>query len=1337
MKNLLEKERRKGGFTLAEMLLTTALALVLMSIVAVSANSMIRSGRQASLDRQAQQLYVALSRNAMMLSVSGQANVAALPDEAFEGPYKVVKLGYSSPEPSDPPTEKFYYRLSSKNRADEKYKNAIAALMPLGSVSDELYNGEWIITYSVIGNAANIVSVFYSRAEDVKDDVFVGSSQTFQDVLLNPEYYAASAEVRQTETNGRIGYYGGGASTVSGDSTPTPITAVDWDIEKPEKLTSAFTVRNEEELVVNVLCNVPRKAPYYENGALKDVTFTLTVTGAASGKTKPLTATRTQAQATEEDIINEVFIFDCSFTLDSLKDGKRFKDPDLFPDFTPGEDLQLSLSVECGGVTSTAPMKTVNSLFASASDADAYKVVKIQYGRHLQNLDAATSGVNIGDLSAVQENAIDFSADGSGTEYWKDTYGVRQWTPISNQQLKKYDGGGYEIKSLPTTVPAASGGPVGLFGTYYGSEIRNVALVDAQGINGGDCAGGLVGQAVSGLTIDNCGLRRDDLVASPFTKRANDVDVKDKWLSGTQYAGGLVGKADAALTIQRSYAATVVNAGTSGTAGGLVGQADGLLTVGRQVNDFSPVRFGAYADCYVAGKTVGGLVGHIAADADFKNCFSAGFVLGANAIADAGAFYATKAAASEITIDNTCYTVFNFTDIADTGDKVTYNDNEVNENPTEVADASATEPKGNYYGLDHAQSETQLDTDEMRVYPYNLFGLPAHYGDWHYDAPLGLNVVATNGDKLYATISYHDESHPENQLPDTFYIAVSGETSGLTKFFQIDLTKSETNPTAAVTSYQTVTTGAATSNVPLPTSNSANEDTSAVRSLYAGIASASYSADTGYTVKFTLDDITANDRHFSDLFVGADGTGHDFIPGEYLKIRAYESKSMTWKALLTPSAPAFVNSLFSDETDADGAIIANTRHLQNLDPSISNVPATVTKATLQNDITWDGAAFPQIYAHGRTNANSISGSFYGIYNPALASFEGDEFTLSGYVINGAPSAISADGAGNAGLFRLVTNALTVQNLRMSGFSVTAAADKHAGTLAAEVGKKGASQGNLTITDCLAESFGVTGTVYVRASGSGSAGGLVGAVTGCELTVTNSAASVLVKSDAAAGGLIGSSNDKVTIQQSYAGGHTDNGKYRTDDPKKYNVVGGTAAGGLIGYVKAGTFSATQSFSAASVAVTGDSGYAGGLVGRASDGEDVTLNYVYAIAPVYGAEGVAGQATVTYNGRTGAVVGISDNNTQIRNENSYYLPEIYENCVLSGTNASNIPVSGKAGDLKETVHLAYYDRADGNGIAARTVTETMEIKTFPYDDALNGIGKAGEEERRNGAAVLGTD
>ena len=256
--------------------------------------------------------------------------------------------------------------------------------------------------------------------------------------------------------------------------------------------------------------------------------------------------------------------------------------------------------------------------------------------------------------------------------------------------------------------------------------------------------------------------------------------------------------------------------------------------------------------------------------------------------------------------------------------------------------------------------------------------------------------------------------------------------------------------------------------------------------------------DDAFTI--ILDDITAPSLHFADLpeteSIEKKGS---ILPGQNIIVRAvvYDNTIFANPAY---SNEWITNSLFADmaidKTDdtQTNAIITNIRHLENLDEDVSGMDNAdnkwFDKAIQTVDLSWSGSAGTafttkikdaRIY-NSDGDAVTEAGCFLPVspqgyslvYESNLQAAAGDTpsryHSITGVVVNG----------GEAGLFGAPTMPLTVSNLELIDFRVTATGNGNAGALAANL------PAGSSITNVLAHNSDA-GTAATVASADGSAG----------------------------------------------------------------------------------------------------------------------------------------------------------------------------------------------------------------------------------------------------------
>jgi len=290
------------------------------------------------------------------------------------------------------------------------------------------------------------------------------------------------------------------------------------------------------------------------------------------------------------------------------------------------------------------------------------------------------------------------------------------------------------------------------------------------------------------------------------------------------------------------------------------------------------------------------------------------------------------------------------------------------------------------------------------------------------------------------------------------------------------------------------------------------------------------------------------------------------IPGEDLEL-SFTVTSNDDSVLDVGPIVRTVNSLFESLNPAvPGEVnIAYGRHLQNLDRSISGLPATaVTSAKQISDIDFNDGSdnIPEVKDKYLWKTLYADKKFIPINNTNLSKY-------SGYIDASEPDSFKilnmhiAGGIESAGLFGSFSgneiSGVTMVNEKIDG-----------GTNVG--GLVGKTASDLTIKDCrlyIEKEYFAIGSTYINNIlfyGASNVGGLVGSSTAGNITIKDSFAATIIEGTGLIGGLIGSkTSGNAQIQDSYADSY---------------LIGGASAskiGGLAGGLTAGS-SISGSYSA---------------------------------------------------------------------------------------------------------------------------------------------------------------
>lgn len=635
--------KKKKGYTLAEVLATVAILLILMAIAVPAIFSIRKNLRQKALDNKAELIYTAVQNNLVKLQSNGNSSL-------YDGEKTAKAMGRT---PSDATKEqKLYYALSSE-KADTK--RAASVLVTTDTVDGELYNNYWVVEYNP--ESASVYAVFYSESDSIKPyDPNVYDSFRYKDNRLSD--------------GARIGYYGGDA--LDGSNTAV--------------LAPKITVTNEEKLVATITCMRPGqddKKLGFDVVLSDDQGNKLNLSYKAVGDKLVHTADdlyladQSPADQEKADSNEESSIVGRSYTLkitlDDLKnEASRFvsiygeKNQQLVNrSITPlnaGTNLHIKVTVRSDNykIDGLATECTTNSLFADQSTSNQ---AVVYYGRHLQNLDLA-SGVTEGITEAVVKNPVHFEKqedkEEGDTSSWYSCYGDKAFTPITNTYLKKFSGERTAVIYHLTVkegveIAGTERKGAGMFAVLKDSmTVENLRLAGTTIAITGEgkekvSVGAIAGETTGSAKITNCEVYLD-------TEDIEGKNENDVWISGAGIQGGLIGhtnsvaESGSSVTIVNSFAATVMDGRENGTTGDLIGTVGGLI---GQADCAVNIK-NCYADSYLTGDVTGGLIGSVnSGSVNVEYCYTAGYQNPAN---HGGGLVASSVDSNALKIKNS-YTV--------------------------------------------------------------------------------------------------------------------------------------------------------------------------------------------------------------------------------------------------------------------------------------------------------------------------------------------------------------------------------------------------------------------------------------------------------------------------------------------------------------------------------------------------------------------------------------------------------------------------------------------------------------------------------------------------------
>lgn len=1363
----------RKGFTLAEVLIVVAIIVVLAGVGFVALFSHMRTMHQLEVDGHAKEIFVA-AQNHLTLTDS----------QGYLGKTNATAFGTVADADSDI----YYFLVGGDDGANLDDKDSILSqMLPFGSVDESARaGGSYIIRYQK--SSATILDVFYVSTsgrfslEDQGDLDYSGAMALAGD---DDEHKKAR---RDNYKGGKtvLGWYGGAeaAALLKGE----PLIAPGLQVLNGDKLEVIVTDNNTDSKNTGNQLNLIITGTFKET-AEENPQVVISLADASNGV---YTITLDDVTTAGEQFYSKLNALLPAGTGESKKfvPGENIDIKAVAFNNTLITNIAESSTVRTNslfesvsdstGSNTTANISSLRHLLNLSTSVSGIKndnlYLTVEYAQQTADLKWTDFTTNTGNDAIV---GISKST----------TTGFLPVDPVST--LKEYDGKDFKISDIVVSYNDVAG----LFGTINGCNVKDLELVDfvigTTGSAAGALAGSVSGSTISGILVHNRGMGGTDsgksisvtegsgsaggLVGSMTGGSVQACAAAVYVKSEAGNAGGLIGTASGG-SVDSSYAgghtqgakyltevgdttAARVNVIGGASAGGLIGSATGTNITN------------SYTTASAKGATPGGFIG-TRSGGTIDNVYASGLVI--SSAADGKPYpFIGNGNDGQTDITNASYLLGVTTVVLNDQSSVS-GITPVSSGMSDTAFTPATKAAAVVY--DPALGVQYAFKTVAQLGGVSKAGITdRHYGDWQLPSLTDLDYVLKNNDPVTMPTLY-----TQIKLESTtqyITLALQGETSKNVRLFVLQVVRNASNIVTGVT----VKSESGVDNADSSKNWQRNNTTESPNTCTALPIALPATGSATPTITVTLDSITDAGGHFAQLFA-ADDTDAKLIPGENftLYVRGGEGVWEEAKNLKREEEEAAAdkfgyfnpyakvdNSLFAFafEKKKGGAYISGTtladainhgesndvtkaayntapptqiaefRHLQNLDYTVSGVDDGVKKAILfdnknptRKSLNWETAktSYATIV---NTAGKAVTDSFSGIYTKALTEFDGNGWTISNLVVDGSKmeDGFTTTGQGSAGLFRYVAtkatvkdpDGLTIKNLDLIKPIITAGTNGNAGVVAAEV----ATDASLKIDTVFAlpimperdsgsPELPIPAEMTVSASG-GAAGGFVGLNKGA-LNVNNSAAALLVNGGTAAGGLVGNSESSVTLINSFVSGHTLNGAYSDSE---WNVTSSGAAGGLIGKM-AGTASITHTFSTASV--KGGAGKAGGLVGEVS-GSFTALDYAYTVAPVEGVKALS----LGESNSNGALIGSTNSN--IANGHVFFLPDVYEDPLTeSGTNnVTLLGTGGKNFTNTDKVHAAdIYNRKEPT-IMGLTVSDTgatviddLEMQTQTYDSTLAG-------------------
>lgn len=620
MSNSTKNRLNKKGFTLAEVLVTVAIILILAGVTFVSVAQYQKNLRLIEMDGTAKEIFIAAQNHLSVAKASGDLDRLAAKKSASgttDSPIGTKLESSAVSAYAGNPSGEYYSVIHNVTRGTESYtptggKQILEMMLPFGALDETVsVSGNYAIVYEL--KSASVVAVLYSGAGNASFGNAAVINLEDADVNAIPTLYndkSARKSYKKGDVTAIVGCYTGTAGSAA---IPTET------LEAPK-----LEVKNENKLHVLV-----REANNTDN-------ITLVITGEQSGTTARRLLNRDTGDGYENgkfDVTLDDITGDGVYRFSQLIKEGRFTPVVAGSDFIPGENIIISAiasSTTAFATPKESAKYTVSSLFDDVNEttnAAGDTKIYIKNLRHLENLGANVSGftaalgkdamsgnAKVVNITAVQKNDITMlssaglnGADASGniTIFGSGTFSGRYIAANVNYALS-YDGGSHEIYGL--SIAPYSGGSgtepnAGIFGSVTKElSVKNLILrndkipENASATN----AGMLLGKTSANLTVDG-------VLAYYHEDEYNSEHDSAVEVQALQVAGGLIGLvAGGKLDVKNSAAAVYVKVKGGSAAGGFIGSVSGADAGSTIVQSYAGghTKDGAYSTTDTANQPV-------------------------------------------------------------------------------------------------------------------------------------------------------------------------------------------------------------------------------------------------------------------------------------------------------------------------------------------------------------------------------------------------------------------------------------------------------------------------------------------------------------------------------------------------------------------------------------------------------------------------------------------------------------------------------------------------------------------------------------------------------------
>ncbi len=626
--------KNRKGFTMAEMLITVAILVVLAALAFVGVTQYMKSMHQLEMDAIAKQIFI-----------SAQNHLSMADSQGFPGlDGKKNAFGHSAPAPAGVDNKQgMYYFIHGEGQDNpDSLDTAFGLMLPFGSVDETVRaGGTYIIRYQK--SPAVVLDVFYAATSGrYSYSGFTGDDYA----ILFEDYTGDDNKENRRDYNDDgavIGWYGGD-DLKSGPALKAPL----------------IKVINAESLKVEI------------TDGNKGCLHQLILKGMTSGETLVLKY-EPESTGTDTVILDDLCASSSHFydLRNSSKKVSQSANPILL-----GENISVQAKVFSQDIltnVATSELRITNSLFDDATtvDSDKNASVVISNIRHLENLSGNISNCGVDSATVCVTEALqaenlvwsEFAAKAtnnattiypiSGNAHDGEMAGY--FRAVKPVMALTYDGGYHYISGLKIFENGDNSKIAGVFSEYpsgtseKNSEIKNLELIDLT-VTGETDAGALAGKISSYTTVTNVLVRGNTTIKPAvaggnaggligtvngaaegkpaINKSASTAKIISEDGNKFVNAGGLIGSAEDAVIVSSYSGGHVLRVPQTGTikefryadsdydvtggnAGGLIGSAKNTT-----------VRW-SYSTCSVSGTPAGGFIGS-GTDMSIDQCYCTG-----------------------------------------------------------------------------------------------------------------------------------------------------------------------------------------------------------------------------------------------------------------------------------------------------------------------------------------------------------------------------------------------------------------------------------------------------------------------------------------------------------------------------------------------------------------------------------------------------------------------------------------------------------------------------------------------------------------------------------------